>query len=207
MIDQREDIGRDVAAEDGWPVVALVSSAGGLKALAEVLNRLPAHFPAPILIVQHLDRRHPSILAQILARGTKLIVRQAHAGDQIQPGVVHVAPPDEHLLVGPDGALSLSHAKLVHFVRPSGDLLLESLAASYGRKAIAVILTGSGSDGAQGVRAVKEKGGVVIAQEIASAEYRNMPEAAVQTGCVDHQLPLEKIGPELVRIVNGGITP
>ena len=118
--------------------------------MSEVLSHLPADFPGAIVIVQHLDRRHRSLMADILDRRTPLIVRQAAEGDQLTGGTVYVAPPDYHLLVNPDGSLSLSKSELVHFVRPSADLLFESLAASYQDRAIAIVLSGTGSDGVNG---------------------------------------------------------
>lgn len=133
-----------------YDVVAFAASAGGLDALSEVLSHLPADFPGAIVIVQHLDRRHRSLMADILDRRTPLIVRQAAEGDQLTGGTVYVAPPDYHLLVNPDGSLSLSKSELVHFVRPSADLLFELLAASYQDRAIAIVLSGTGSDGMNG---------------------------------------------------------
>jgi two-component system chemotaxis response regulator CheB len=168
-----------------------------------VLSGLPSEFPAPVTIVQHLDPRHRSLMADILGRRTHLQVKQGHEGDNLQPGWVYIAPPDHHLLVNNDGSLSLSKSELVHFVRPSADLLFESIAASYGERSIAVVLTGSGSDGEMGVQAVKKRGGTVIAQDEETAEYFGMPSAAIATKCVDFILPLEEIAPALVTLVLG----
>jgi two-component system chemotaxis response regulator CheB len=107
------------------------------------------------------------------------------------------------LLVNSDGTLSLSQSELVHFVRPSADLLFESMAASYGEGAIAVVLTGSGSDGEMGVKAVKKRGGTVIAQNEETAEYFGMPGAAIATKSVDFVLALDEIAPALVTLVMG----
>jgi two-component system chemotaxis response regulator CheB len=117
---------------------------------------------------------------------------------------VYIAPPNRHLLVNPDGTMSLSQSDLVHFVRPSADLLFESVAASYRERVIAVVLTGTGSDGSMGVEAVKKMGGTVIAQDAETAEFSGMPNAAIQTGCVDFVLTLDEIGPALVKLVAGG---
>ena len=157
-----------------FDVVALASSAGGIAAISHILESLPAGFPAAIVVVQHLDPRHRSLMAEILRRRTPLEVVQAAEGDRIRPGTVHIAPPDRHLLVNRDGSLSLSHSELVHFVRPSADLLFESVAASYEERAIAVVLTGTGSDGSLGVGAIKKMGGTVIAQDQESAEFFGM---------------------------------
>jgi two-component system, chemotaxis family, protein-glutamate methylesterase/glutaminase len=187
-----------------YEVVAMASSAGGLKALTEVLSALPGDFPATILVVQHLDPRHRSMMADILSRLTRLPVRQAQDGDRISPRTVFVAPPDVHLLVVPDATLSLSRSALVHFVRPSADLLFESVAASYEERAIAVVLTGTGSDGTMGVRAIKKMGGAVIAQDAATSDFFGMPGAAIATGKVDFVLPLTAIAPQLIQMVMPG---
>ena len=178
---------------DGFEIVALAASAGGLRALSEVLAGLPADFPAALVVVQHLDPRHRSLMAEILGRRTALAVRQAADDQHVQPGCVFIAPPDRHLLVNPDGQLSLTRTELVHFSRPSADLLFESVAASYRERAIAVVLSGSGSDGAMGAKAIKKMGGTLIVQDPATAEFSGMPSAARQTGLADFVLPLEEI--------------
>jgi two-component system chemotaxis response regulator CheB len=187
-----------------FDVVAVASSAGGLQALSRLLSAVPADFPAAIVVVQHLDPRHRSLMADILSRRTPLKVKQAEEGDDLSPGTVHIAPPNKHLLVNPDGTLTLAQSELVHFVRPSADLLFESVAASYKDRAIAVVLTGTGSDGTMGVQAIKKMGGTVIAQDEATSEFFGMPGAAIQTGRVDFVLPLAEIPAALVTLVTTG---
>ena len=188
-----------------FDVVALASSAGGIAAISHILESLPAGFPAAIVVVQHLDPRHRSLMAEILRRRTPLEVVQATEGDRIRPGTVHIAPPDRHLLVNRDGSLSLSHSELVHFVRPSADLLFESVAASYEERAIAVVLTGTGSDGSLGVGAIKKMGGTVIAQDQESAEFFGMPSAAIKSGHADFILRLDEIPSALTTLVTEGV--
>jgi two-component system chemotaxis response regulator CheB len=118
-----------------------------------------------VLVVQHLDPRHETVLAEILGRRTSLSVKLAEHGELAKPGVVYIAPPDRHLLVEENGRLALTVSELVHFVRPSADLLFESVAGSYGASSIACVLTGSGTDGAMGVSAVKARGGTVLVQD------------------------------------------
>ena len=185
-----------------FDIVALAASAGGLKALTDVLAALPKDFPAALVMVQHLDPRHRSLMADILGKRTRLQVREAHEGDVLRPGLAFIAPPNRHLLVNPDGTVSLSQSELVHFVRPSADLLFESAAASFRGRAIAVVLTGSGSDGAMGVKAIKKMGGTVIVQDQNTAEFYGMPDAAQKTGVVDFVLPLEEIAPALEKLVH-----
>jgi two-component system, chemotaxis family, protein-glutamate methylesterase/glutaminase len=187
-----------------FDVVGLAASAGGLNALIEVLTALPADFPTAIVLIQHLDPKHRSLMAEILDRRTKLTVRQAADGDRIEPGGIWVAPPAHHLLVNGDGMLSLTRTELVHFVRPSADLLFESMAAGYRDRAIAVVLTGTGVDGEMGVKAVKAMGGIVIAQDQKTSEYFGMPGAAIKTGCVDFVLPLDQIAGTLIDLVTTG---
>jgi len=185
-------------------VVAVAASAGGLAALTQILADLPRDFGAAILIVQHLDPSHPSLMASILQRRTPLTVKQAVEGEAIQPGAVYIAPPDRHLLVTPEGTLTLSRSELVHFVRPSADLLFESVAASYRDRAILVVLTGTGSDGATGVQAGKRVGSRTIVEDPATSEFPGMPSAAVHTGCADQVLPLRRIAEAIEKLVAAG---
>ncbi|MFC9995549.1 chemotaxis protein CheB [Nocardia sp. NPDC127526] len=190
-------------AADKYSVVAIASSAGGIGALIRVLGALPATLPIPVLVVQHLDPRHRTIIAELLGRRTGLRVELARAGVTAEPGTVYIAPPNYHLLVEPHGVLTLSSSELVHFVRPSADLLFESVAGAYGARAIAVVLTGTGSDGAMGVSAVKSRGGTVIVQDPEDAEFRGMPTAARATGAADLVLPLD----EIAAVVRGLVEP
>ncbi|MHC5738783.1 chemotaxis protein CheB [Nostoc sp.] len=186
-----------------FDIVAIAASAGGLTAIVKVLSTLRAKFPAAIAIVQHLAPGHPSFMAEILSRRTDITVKQAQEGDSLSPGMAYVAPPNRHLLVNGDGTLSLSQSELVHFLRPSADLLFESVAATYKDRAIAIVLTGTGSDGAMGVEAIKKMGGTVIVQDAKTAEFSGMPSAAIETGNVDFILPLDEISSTLVTLVMG----
>jgi two-component system chemotaxis response regulator CheB len=187
-----------------YDVVACGSSAGGLNALTEVLSRLPADFPAAVAAVQHLDPRHRSLMADILAKRTRLRVKEAEAGERLQAGTVYIAPPNRHLLINPDGRLTLADSELVHFLRPSADLLFESVAASFRDRAIGVVLSGTGKDAAMGVTAIKSTGGTVIAQDPKTAEFPGMPGEAIATGNVDFVLPLQEIADALITLVMKG---
>jgi len=184
-----------------FDIVALAASAGGLQALSCVLAGLPASFPAAGVVVQHLDPRHRSLIADILGRRTALKVREATEGDVLTPGVVFTAPPNRHLLVNPDATVSLSQSELVHFVRPSADLLFESVAASFRDRAIAVVLSGMGVDGAMGLRAVRKMGGTIIVQDEATSQFFGMPGAAIGTGTANFILPLDEIAAALSTLV------
>jgi two-component system chemotaxis response regulator CheB len=186
-----------------FEVVAIGASAGGLKALMEVLSRFPADLPASVLIVQHLDPRHRSLLVELLQRRCQIRIKGAVNDEAIEKSVVYIAPPDRHLLLT-DGKTYLTSTAFVHFSRPSIDLLFESVAASMDSKAIGVIMTGSGSDGAMGIKAIKEKGGTTIAQDPQTAEYGSMPGSAIATGMVDFVLPLEDIAPAIITLITKG---
>ena len=179
-------------------VVAIVGSAGGIAAMRDVLERLPKDLNAAVLIVLHLTPEHPSLLAQILDRTTDMTVREAKDGDVLEQGFVYVAPPDAHLLVSADGTLRLERSELVHHVRPSADALLLSIAHEYRGRCFAVVLSGTGIDGAAGTAAVHRAGGWVVAQNEATSEHFGMPGAAILAGGVDEILSLEEIGPAVI---------
>lgn len=191
------------SARDGFDIVAIASSAGGVTALRTLLAALPPQFRVPVVVVQHLDPRHETVIAEVIGRHTPLQVKVAQADEKIRPGVVYVAPPDNHLLVAAPGVLTLSHSALVHFVRPSADLLFESVAGAYGGRAIACVLTGTGSDGSMGVSAIKARGGTVIVEDPETADFNGMPNAAIATGDVDFVLPLDEIAEVIVNLVEG----
>ncbi len=185
-----------------FKVVVLAASEGGLRALSHILPAFRPDFPAAIIVVQKPDTHSSSsLITDALNRPTTLPLKQAQEGEPLQPGMVYVAPPHQHLLVTPDGTFCLSGAVLVDFARPSADLLLQSLAASFKERAIAVILSGGGSDGAIGVQAIHKMGGLAIAQNESTSEFFEMPRAAIETGSVDFVLPLTEIGSTLVNLV------
>jgi two-component system chemotaxis response regulator CheB len=193
------------AAETQFDIVAIAASAGGLGALTAVLGALGPEFGAIVVVVQHLDPRHRSLMPQIIGRRSRMPVHQAAEGMVLEPGHIYLAPPDRHLLVNRDGTASLTQTELVNFVRPSADLLFESVAASHGDKAIAVVLTGTGHDGSMGVTAIKKRNGTVIAQDEGSSEFFGMPSAAIKTGTVDFVLPLDEIAPALQTLLTGDV--
>src|SRR5215469_1801994 len=183
----------DADASEPFGIVAIAASAGGISALGRVLGGLPTAFPVPVVVVQHLDPRHKTIIADVLGRRAQMPVVLAQEGDHAEAGTIYIAPPNRHLLVEAKGVLVLSSSELVHFLRPSADLLFESVAGAYGPRAIACVLTGTGSDGAMGASAVKSRGGTVIAEDPALAEFKGMPEAVIAAGAVDFILPLDEI--------------
>ncbi len=182
-----------------YRIVGLGASAGGLDSISQVLSHLPASLPCGVLIVQHLSPDHKSVMAELLQRRTALQVHEAVDGERILRGAAYIAPPGHHLVAEP-GSVRLLRTPQVHHHRPSVDLLFESLAANYGRHVIAVVLSGSGTDGATGLRAVKMAGGKTLVEDPSKAEFNSMPYAAIATGCVDLVLTTSRIGDALAEL-------
>src|SRR5512142_29137 len=177
-------------------VVAVGASAGGLEAFTEFLRRLPADTGLAFVFIQHLAPQHHSMLAQLLSRETAMPVNQVEDGTVLAPNQVYVIPPNAGMTIS-GLALALKPREIAG---TAIDLFLRSLAASRKCSAIAVILSGTGSDGALGIQAIAEEGGVVFAQDPASAKFDGMPRSAIATGCVDFVLPREGIAAEVARI-------
>ncbi|HYE90999.1 MAG TPA: chemotaxis protein CheB [Terriglobales bacterium] len=184
-------------------VVAIGASAGGVAALPVVLTALPPDLAAAVLVVLHLQPDAHSYLAPILARECRLPVQEARDGDVVALGVVYVAPRAVHLTLR-NGLVLLTDAPREHFSRPSVDVLFRSVAAACGARAVGVILTGVGGDGAAGLRAIRAGGGRTIVQDPADASHGGMPGAALATGCADQMLPVAEIGAAVVALVGGG---
>jgi two-component system chemotaxis response regulator CheB len=183
-----------------YDLIAITASAGGISALGHLLSSLPADFPVPIVVVQHHAPDRTFSLAEVLSRLAKHPVRIAIAGEHIKSGTIYLAPGDGHLLVRPDRSFALHDGRRIAFVRSSAESLFTSAAEAFGSRMIAVVLTGLGKNGAEGVRRVHGAGGVVIAQDEATSRYFSMPQAAIQTGAVDSILPLGAIAPALIRL-------
>ncbi|HLZ21514.1 MAG TPA: chemotaxis protein CheB [Ktedonobacterales bacterium] len=190
-----------------YGLVVVGSSAGGIEALSTLVATLPADFPAPLVLAQHLDPSRPSHLAEILARRSALPVRVVVDDEHLEPGVVYVVPSDRHVeIIDHVVRLRADGAHDGQRPKPSVDRLLTSAAQAYGERLIAVILTGTGSDGASGARAVKEAGGTVIIENPATAAYPGMPESLAPTS-VDLVSDLERIGPLLHDLLTGVRVP
>ena len=191
----------ETQVRERFPVVALVSSAGGLDALTRVLAPLPPTFPAAVIALQHTSPEAPSRLASILERRTALPVRAAQDGDPLVPGQVLVIPPAAHMLVGADAVVRLIKTGNLPPARPSADLLLSTLAVALGPRVIAVILTGGGTDGSLGVQALHAFGGHVLVQDQATSQQYGMPGAAVNADSPDAPQPLDDIAKNLLALL------
>jgi two-component system chemotaxis response regulator CheB len=179
----------DVPAE----VVAIATSTGGPRAIHRILTTLPAEFPVPILLVQHISRGFIPGFAGWLDKASPLRVKPAQEGEELRPGTVYVAVDDHHLCLSPSRRIHLSTAPAVGGFRPSGTVLFESVAKAFGNRAVAVILTGMGRDGVDGLLAVRTAGGRTLAESEATAVVYGMPAAAVRAGLADFILPLDEM--------------
>ncbi len=174
-------------------LVVIASSTGGPAALARLIPELEPGPDATVIVVQHLPAGYTAALAEQLAEPASCPVREARQGDELEPGVVLVAPGDVHLAIDRDGRVALRNDPPVHGVRPAADVTLRTAAQVLGPRVVAVVLTGMGQDGALGAAAVKAAGGRTIAQDRATSTVFGMPRAAVELGAIDEVLPLYRI--------------
>jgi two-component system chemotaxis response regulator CheB len=184
--------------------IVIGASTGGPAALQTVVSGLPAAFHAAVLIVQHIPRGFTRSLAERLDARSKLPVREARHGDAVEPGQVLLAPAGIHtrlLRAGAAVSVSLDEEPSEALHRPSVDVLMASAADVYGTQAVGVVLTGMGSDGTEGLRAIREKGGLTLAEAEETCVIFGMPKAAIEAGVVDRALPLDRIAGEIVATV------
>jgi two-component system, chemotaxis family, CheB/CheR fusion protein len=187
---------RSPLGHSAFPVVGLGASAGGLDAFQKFFDALAPDSGMAFILIQHLDPTHQSMMVDLLAGHTPMTVQQAEDGMPLEREHIYVIPPGSYLSIG-GGALRLSPPRERHGARMPFDFLLRSLAKEVGERAICVILSGTGADGSLGLKAVKEKGGLVIAQKPDEAGFDGMPRSAIATGAVDLVLPVAKI-PEVL---------
>lgn len=176
------------------PLVVIGASTGGPRALHTVMSSLPTGLHAKILIVQHMPEGFTRSLAERLDRSSAFTVREAQGGETLQPGMAYLAQGGRHLKVERGDKLVLTQDPPVHGVRPAVDVALLSIAQNYQGAVVVAILTGMGSDGAAGLRALHAKGAYTIAEDESTCVVFGMPRAAIQTGCVKRVAPLHQIG-------------
>jgi two-component system chemotaxis response regulator CheB len=184
-----------------FDVVVIAASFGGREALEQVLGPLPPDFPAPLLVVRHVDPNSAGYLPALLARRTRLSVKHAEPGERLRAGTVYVAPPGRHLLVVDGGRCSLSDEPRVNFARPAADRLFTSAVESFGARTLGVVLTGFLHDGAAGAAAIRRLGGVVLAQDPETCAAPDMPLAAIGRGAVHLTMPPAALAAALVSLV------
>jgi two-component system chemotaxis response regulator CheB len=173
--------------------IVIGTSAGGVEALARLLPAIPATLAAAILVVVHVPRERPSLLADIFRMKCKLRVEEAVDKAEIKPGCIYFAPPDYHMLADAGQQIALSVDDLVQFSRPSIDVLFESAADIYGARLLGVLLTGGNEDGAAGMAYIAQCGGSTVVHEPAEALAPAMPEGALKVMKPTHVLRLDDI--------------
>jgi two-component system chemotaxis response regulator CheB len=182
-----------------YSAVAIGTSWGGLAALTKLLGVLPSDFGIPIVVVQHRSKDSEHLLVQLLQDATDLAVSEIEDKDPLNPGTVHVAPANYHVLID-DGYLSLTVEEPVRFSRPSIDVMFNSLADTYQSAAIGVVLTGANEDGARGLARIVQRGGRALVQDPKTAEIPIMPAAAIRAVPTAEVLPLDAVAPRLIEL-------
>jgi two-component system, chemotaxis family, protein-glutamate methylesterase/glutaminase len=186
-------------------VVAIGTSTGGPNALTVLVPQLPADFPVPVVIVQHMPPLFTRLLAERLNTLSRLEVREGKAGEKLRRGQIWIAPGDQHMTVirrGAEFVLGINHDAQENSCRPAVDVLFRSAAQAYGANVLAVVLTGMGADGTRGSADVKDAGGEIIVQDEASSVVWGMPGSVVASGLAHRVYPLADIGAEVVRRVS-----
>jgi two-component system chemotaxis response regulator CheB len=199
---RRDGSSRGIHTRRTYDIVAIAVSTGGPLALQEIMASLPKDYALPGLIVQHIPKGFSDSLVEWLRTQSRVEVVAAEAGDIPSPGCFYVAPCGQHMVVDSEGRLQLMSDDIPHhYHKPSADIMLESVAKYYGNKAIGVILTGMGKDGALGMRAIHLAGGYTIAQNEASSVIYGMNKVAVEAGAIEEVLPLDRIANRLVELI------
>jgi two-component system, chemotaxis family, protein-glutamate methylesterase/glutaminase len=182
-------------------IIVIGASYGGFEALSLLVRQLPANFPVPAFIVQHLGAGSTGMLPRILARAAWLPVAHPHHGELIQGGRIYVAPPEQHMLVQRN-YIGLSYGPRENRFRPAVDPLFRSAASAYGPAVVGVVLTGYLDDGTAGLMAIKDRGGTAVVQEPSEAIAPSMPTSALSSVCVDHRCKLAETGALLLKLAN-----
>ncbi len=188
----------------GDAIIVIGASTGGPRALQQVLSRLPANLPAAVLVVQHMPPGFTQSLAQRLNEICPLRVQEAAEGDRLARGLVLLAPGDFHLQFKGRRQVTLDQGPRRHHVRPAVDVTMESAAEYHGSQVIGVVLTGMGTDGTAGAHQIKAVGGQIIAEHESTSAVYGMPASVIKAGLADQVLPLPKIAPTLLKLVNHG---
>jgi two-component system chemotaxis response regulator CheB len=184
----------------GRDIIVVGTSAGGVEALSQVVGGLPSGFPASLFVVCHFPAGGRSILPEILSRSGPLLASHPTDGDPFYPGHIYVAPPDRHLLLGPDGRMRLTRGARENHCRPAADPLFRSAARYYGPRVIGVVLTGALYDGTAGLMAVRGAGGLAVVQDPREALVAAMPQNAARLAGADHVVRLADLAPLLVNL-------
>lgn len=193
--------GKSYAGDYPRNVVAIAASTGGPRALDLIFRTFPPALPAAFLITQHMPAGFTTSLARRLDALSPLKVREARGGEKISEGEAYLAPGGYHLVVNQNGFTELSSAPPVQNVRPSADVMMDSVARVFGAVALGVILTGMGRDGTEGISFIKKNGGRSLCQDPATAVIPSMPQSVITNGLADLVVPLEQLGAAIVRLL------
>lgn len=183
-------------------MVVIGTSSGGMQALKTLLSPLPGDFSLPIAVVQHIASSGDGTWASLLDERCALTVKEADEKETAVPATVYLAPANYHLLLEADRSFTLTVDEHVNYARPSIDVLFETAAESLGPRLIGIVMTGANTDGAKGLRAVRNRGGLTIVQDPAAAESRAMPDAAIRAAAPEYILSLQEIVELLISIHN-----
>ncbi|MFH1654195.1 MAG: chemotaxis protein CheB [Pseudomonadota bacterium] len=181
-----------------YKIIAIVTSTGGPKELASIFEELPTHLRCPVVVVQHISESFLKELVSWLQSKCKIKVKLAEDNEKLMGGVIYFAPANFNMIIAEDMSIKLISIVDENNNKP-GNILLHSVAKVYGEKAIGVILTGMGEDGASGIKAIKEKGGLTIAQDEETSVVFGMPKAAIEMGVIDFVLPGKKIAEIIIK--------
>lgn len=186
-------------------IVAIGTSTGGPRALQEIITKLPSNLPCGVVIVQHMPPGFTKSLSERLNSLASITVKEAEHNDIIRPGLALIAPGDYHMTIEREGnkkVVKLNQSPPLGGHRPAVDPLFESVARCFGKRAIGVILTGMGHDGAKGMQAIKKQQGYTIAEDQSTAVVFGMPKSAIELGVIDKVVPLQGVATEIVRVIN-----
>jgi two-component system CheB/CheR fusion protein len=201
---RKADLGKDSGRpprkrfQDTFPIVGIGASAGGLRALETFLKQMPADCGMAFIIVQHLDPHHESLMRSLLTKQTSMPVHDVKDGTAVEPGHVYIKPPNRDVIIR-RRTLYLHEPKEKEGVRLPIDTFFTSLAEDQQEKAIAIILSGAGSDGSLGAKLIKGEGGLVIVQDQKEAQYARMPQSVIDAGLADFILPVEQMPKQLLQ--------
>ncbi len=200
-INPNEGMGPAQRQSESFPVVAIASSTGGPKALSELLVELPEWIPCSIVIAQHISDGFVTSMVSWMRKILKIEIKVGEDREPLRIGTAYVSPSERHMMVGPEKKILLVDREPGDVFRPSCDKLLSSVGSAYGVNSVGVILTGMGNDGVEGLARIKTAGGATIAQDESTSVVFGMPKAAIERGCIDKVLPLNRIGSEILKLV------
>lgn len=202
-VDIKKDVSPVFNGTQKERLVAIASSTGGPEALSIILAGLPGNLPCPVVVAQHISDGFVPGMVEWLGRASGMKIKVAVEGERLIAGTVYVSPSEKNMEINRQLLVHLMDRRLSDIYRPSCDTLLMSAAGVYGHNAVGVILTGMGSDGLRGMRGIKDAKGITIAQDEKSSVVYGMNKVAVDSGCIDRVLPLDKISGEIIRIMSG----